>query len=58
MTTKRAIDLEPGDVCVGPALFTECGIVESTVVVDRGVQVNWAGGTCTVRPEDHEFEVH
>lgn len=57
-TYKRAIALEPGDVCVGPSIdFTERGIVESTVVIDRGVQINWKGGTHTIRGEDEEVRV-
>ena len=55
---KRAIDLQPGDVCVGPSVdFTERGTVKSTVVVDRGVQINWVGGMYTIRPEDYTLEV-
>ena len=54
---KKAIDLQPGDVCRGPGLFVEQGTVANTVVVDAGVQVNWVGGTHTVRPEDFEFAV-
>jgi len=56
--TKKAIELDEGDVCVGPSIdFTERGIVKNTTVVDRGVQINWEGGTHTIRPEDYEIEV-
>lgn len=55
---RRAINLMPGDVCVGPSIdFTERGVVQSTVVVDKGVQVNWEGGTYTIRPEEYLFEI-
>jgi hypothetical protein len=55
---KRAIDLDPGDVCVGPSMdFTERGTVKNTTVVDRGVQINWEGGTWTIRPEDYYLDV-
>lgn len=57
-TYKKAINLQPGDVCVGPSVdFTERGEVQSTVVVDRGVQINWVGGTYTVRSENYELRV-
>lgn len=55
---KKAIDLMPGDRCTGPSVdFTEKGVVKNTVVVDKGVQINWEGGTYTVRPENYELEV-
>ena len=58
IVNKRAIDLQPGDECVGPSVdFTEKGTVKSTTVVDRGVQINWVGGTWTIRPEDYNLEV-
>lgn len=51
---KRAIDLQPGDICIGPSIdFTERGTVKSTIVIDSGVQINWQGGTLTVRPENY-----
>lgn len=57
-TPKRAIDLQKGDVCVGPSVdFSERGVVKSTVIIDRGVQINWQGGTHTVRPEDYLLDV-
>lgn len=51
---REAINLQPGDVCVGPSVdFSEHGVVKNTIVVDRGVQINWEGGTYTVRPEKY-----
>lgn len=57
MTRKRAIDLVAGDVCRGPRIFADQGTVQSTVVIDYGVQVNWVGGSMSVRSEDYEFYV-
>lgn len=58
MITKRAIEVQSGDIIAGPtADFTEKGEVESTVVVDRGVQINYVDGTRIVRPEDYVFTV-
>jgi hypothetical protein len=58
VVSKRAIDLQPGDLCVGPSIdFTERGTVKSTTVVDRGVQINWEGGMYTIRPEDYLIDV-
>jgi len=51
---KRAIDVQPDDVLCGPSIdFTERGIVQNTVVVDKGVQINYVGGMHIVRPEDY-----
>jgi len=51
---KRAIDVRSGDVLCGPSVdFTERGTVENTVVVDKGVQINYVGGMHIVRPEDY-----
>lgn len=58
MPTKKAIDLMPGDRCTGPSVdFTDEGVVKNTIVVDEGVQINWEGGTYTVRSKDYELEV-
>jgi hypothetical protein len=55
---KRAIELQSGDTCVGPSIdFTERGTVESVVAVDAGAQINWVGGTYTLRPEDYLIKV-
>lgn len=50
--TKRAIELQPGDRCIGPGIFVLTGTVKSTGVSGPFVQINWEGGTHTVRPKD------
>lgn len=58
MKVKRAIEVQEGDVLCGPSVdFTERGKVKSTVVVDRGVQINYVGGTYITRPEQYELYV-
>lgn len=53
----QARDLRPGDRCVGPAFFTEQGTVKETIVNHQHVQVNWIGGTHTVRNDTYGFNV-
>lgn len=67
MTTEhiKAIQLQPGDECVGPVIFADRGVVHHTTVIDAGVQITWrgpdphrnVGDTITVRPEDYQFVV-
>lgn len=53
----QARDLKTGDRCIGPAFFTEQGTVKDTLVNHHHVQVNWLGGTRTIRNDTYCFNV-
>jgi len=54
---EPAINVQPGDRLDGPAVFADFGIVKSTTVIDRGVQVNFEDGMKVVRSEGYVFNV-
>jgi hypothetical protein len=59
---KTAIELTDGDMirrlesC--PAINLYRGTVKNIVVVDRGVQINYVGGTYVIVPENEIVEVN
>lgn len=59
---KSAIDLQAGDKIVGGEFASDVanvytGVVKTTTIVDRGVQIGFEGGGYIVRSEGHIFEV-
>ena len=58
---RKAIDLQPGDVVNGPAIFVDRGTIKEITLVDRGVKVGvhvgYDDGTHVVRPESYLFSV-
>lgn len=62
MTTKTAIELQPDDeierIASRPRIALYRGFVQSTTVVDDGVQINYRGGTTVTVPEDEEIQVN
>lgn len=59
--TKKAIELMPGDyirrIEDRPNIHLYRGVVKTTVVVDRGVQINYEGGMHVVTGEATPVEV-
>lgn len=57
-TGKKAVLLQHGDVCVGPAIGVDHGTVQSTTACDGDrIQINWIGGSYSIVPEDYQLWV-